>query len=241
MGSQSRKRSGNHLRLVGVLAPALLLGLVLAACETRSSSRPASIAKPRPSYSAAAGMVYTPFVAKRIPLMSTPLEIRNDYVYPMTFMRQKLVWTDDESLWHMTFPSRRYAYAGIEFRQRVDISDVRREGRLVFRLRPARLAPFLSVALVDHPTNQAVRAMTDYWLQEAGPFEGDGWAVVDIALTNFPAEALPVVDGMTDPAEGVDLPRRPFEWACVKEIRFVSGGGRIPNQEVVVKNMRFQR
>ena len=182
-----------------------------------------------------------PFAVRRIPLMNTPLDVRSDYVYPPYFMRQKLSWSDNQNAWHMTFPTRRYAYAGIELKRLVDVADRRELTRLFFRLRPAKLAPFLSVALVDRPTNQTVRAMTDYWLQEAGAFEGEGWVDIEIVLTNFPNEALPVVDeNNRDPAL-LAAPRRAFDWRTVREVRFVSGGGRIPNQEVVVKDLCFQR
>ena len=182
-----------------------------------------------------------PFAIRRIPLMNSPLDIRRDYVYPPYYMRQKLSWSDKKGTWFMTFPSRRYAYAGFEFKRLVDLSDRPELTRLSFSIRPAKLAQFLSVALLDMPTNQSVRAITDYWLKDAGTFEGEDWAKIEVTLTNFPSEALPVVEEANDDPDILASPRRLFDWTAVREIRFVSGGGRIPNQEIQIRDLCFQR
>ncbi len=218
------------------VAASLLASPLLAGCITRDVASPA---KKDASFSASANLA--PFVIRRIPLLNNPMDVRNDYVYPNYYTRQRLSWTETENIWHMTFPSRRYAYAGVELRHKVDVANRRELTRLSFRMRPARLAPFLSIALVDQPTNQTARAMTDYWLQDAGVFEGAGWVNIEIALTSFPEEALPVVDVNDATSLLISSPRRPFDWASVSEVRFVSGGGRIPNQEIIVKNLCFRR
>ena len=231
MDTQSRNRPVYRLAGLALLL-ATALGVGCAAPETSMPSislRPYSANKSAPRST-----------SPRIPLMSTPADIRNDYVYPMTFMRHKLVWTGGETLWHMTFPSRRYAYGGIELRHRINLAEERETTRLVFRMRPARLAPFLSVALVDQPTNRNDRAMTDFWMQDLGPLEGDDWVNVEIDLTKFPSEALPVADGLQLEPDTDSTKRRPFDWTSVREVRFVSGGGRIPNQEIIIKNLRIQ-
>ena len=173
--------------------------------------------------------------------MGSPLDVRSDYVYPPYYTRQKLAWEDKEACWFMTFPARRYAYAGIEFKRIVDLQERRDFTRLTFRLRPARLAPFLSVALVDRPSNQTIRAMTDFWIKDAGDFSGEGWAEVEIALTHFPEDALPLADESTGSVQPPSNLSRSFDWSSVSGIRFVSGGGRIPSEQIMVKNLYFQR
>lgn len=241
MDAQSRKRMNRAGADEGSIC-ALLVAVCLGLVSCASPEGPAPSASPvRRTVTFTASPLLPQFVIPPIPLMNTPKDIRSDYVYPMTFMRQKLVWSEAESLWHMTFPSRRYAYGGIELRRPVDLAKTREYTRLAFRMRPARLAPFLSVALLDNPADQASRAMTDFWLHEYGSFEGDGWVAVEIALTNFPNLALTLVEGALNPLDMADPPRRPFDWSHIKEVRFVSGGGRIPSQEIVVKNLRFLR
>lgn len=238
MDAQSRKRAGR--RGAGGLIIAVT-ALLLASCAAPEPPRAPTVVHRRTAPVLTASPLLPQFVIRPIPLMGTPKDIRQDYVYPDFFMRQKLVWAEAESLWHMTFPSRRYAYGGIELRQPVDLTGSREYTRLAFRLRPARLAPFLSVALLDGPAGQAGRAMTDFWLNEYGTFEGDGWVAVEIALTNFPSQALTLMEDALNPLELTDPPRRPFDWSHIREVRFVSGGGRIPSQEIVVKNLRFLR
>ena len=240
--SQSIKSGKIMGRLAGL---ALLLSATLWApgCASHKSTAPTQGGRPassaRNSSSAAAWL--PTFSDRNILLIRSPLDVRSDYVYPPYFMRQKLSWTDSQSQWFMTFPSRRYAYAGIELKKKVDVTKQRDQTKLSFRMRPARLAQFLSIALVDRPTNQAARAMTDYWIKEAGPFEGEGWAKIEIALTNFSDEALPVVDAENANPDVLTAPRRSFDWTAISEIRFVSGSGRIPNQEIIVKELCFQR
>ena len=239
MAAQSRKWAHRHNGRAGSALIGLTAGLLLSSCATPPAPPVASISKIERTLTASP--VFPQFVVRPIPLMGTPKDVKLDYVYPMTFMRQKLVWSDAESQWLMTFPSRRYAYAGISLRKPVDLAAEREFTRLAFRMRPARLAPFLSVALLDQSSNLGDRAMTDFWLNEYGPFNGDGWVTVEIALTNFPSQAMTLVEGALNPLELTDPPRRAFNWSNIHEVRFVSGGGRIPSQEIVVTNLRFLR
>ena len=156
-------------------------------------------------------------------------------------MRQKLAWTDGDSLWRMTFPTRRYSFGGIQLQRAVNIEADQSTARLAFHIRPAHMAAYLSVALVDHPSNQTTRAMTDCPLRAAGSFGGDGWALVEIPLRKFPSDGMLIAEGTEGPIEVVDTPGRSFDWAAIKEIRFLNEGGEIPVQEVVIKNIRFVR
>ncbi len=239
MCAQSRKRTKQTSPGQGGWQLVAVVCLLLTACAATSASPSQSI---RTTSNFSASPLNATFTERPIPLMNSPKDVRQDYVYPMTFMRQKLVWSQAESLWHMTFPTRRYAYAGIELRKPVDLAAERDYTRLSFRMRPARLAPFLSVALLDGSAQpSSPQAMTDFWLQEHGTFSGDGWVTVEIALTNFPNQATTLIEDSVNPMNLEDPPRRPFNWASIQEVRFVSGGGRIPSQEIVVKNLRFLR
>ncbi len=238
MVAQSRKWWLNRA-IPTVFSLCGVAGVLLSSCAASPTGPLASIRKSAHSISVAC--IIPDFVSRPIPLMGSPKDVKLDYVYPMTFMRQKLVWSEAESQWLMTFPSRRYAYAGISLRKPVDLAAEREFSRLAFRMRPARLAPFLSVALLDQSSNLGDRAMTDFWLNEYGSFNGDGWVTVEIALTNFPSQATTLVEGALNPLELTDPPRRDFNWANINEVRFVSGGGRIPSQEIVVTNLRFLR
>lgn len=236
MSAQSRKRAKHSAALRRGWQAVAVICLLLTVCAATSAS------PDRATSGYSASPINATFNDRPIPLMNSPKDVRQDYVYPMTFMRQKLVWAQAESLWHMTFPSRRYAYAGIELRKPVDLAAERDFTRLSFRMRPARLAPFLSVALLDGSAQPSrPQAMTDFWLQEHGNFSGDGWVTVEIALTNFPSQATTLVEDSINPMNLEDPPRRPFNWSSIQEVRFVSGGGRIPSQEIVVKNLRFLR
>lgn len=204
--------------------------LLAAAVGTLSCEAPRPAAQPPPRVTRLA-----PF-PKRIPLLSNPRELRHDYVYPAIFMRQKLVWTDVEMEWRMRFPSRRYAYAGVVLREVVDLADARDRARLSFRIKPAELASYLSIALVDDQTN-STPVMTDLWLMDAGTYAGDDWVTVEIAMTAFPSDGVPVsVNGVAPSVE-----RRPFDWSAIRELRFVSGGGRLPPDEITVKSLRIIR
>lgn len=185
-------------------------------------------------YGATAGM--TASMPRRVNLIASPKDIRSDVAYPPIYMRQKLSWSDQDMEWRMQFPSRRYAYGGVTFRHPLDLSTNREQTRLVFRVRPASLASFLSVALVDNPSNTPP-VMIDVWLLDALPPAGDGWATVEIALTAFPSQGIPVMVGND---LNFDVARA-FDWSRVRELRFVSNGGRIPSEEIVIKHVRLQR
>lgn len=210
------------------LAAGFLLAAAAAVVVSCEATRAAAPEPPRVT-------TLAPF-PKRIPLLNNPRELRHDYVYPPAFMRQKLVWTDVEMEWRMRFPSRRYAYAGVVLRDTVDVAGARERARLSFRIRPAQLASYLAIALVDSQTN-STPVMTDLWLMDAGTYAGDDWVTIDIAMTAFPSDGVPVsVDGAADTVE-----RRPFDWSSIRELRFVSGGGRLPPDEITVKNLRIIR
>ncbi len=218
---------GTH---IGFLLCLLLGGLAGGRAETPTSMTFASTGSP------ASPARVAPLSVRRIPLFGHPKEIGEDYVYPPVFTQQRLLWGDDGMEWHMRFPTRRYSYAGVALRRPLDLSLDRPRARLVFKIKPASLAPFLSVALIDSRA-EALPVMTDYWLQDVGALSGDDWATIEIALASFPGEGVAV-----GPAgSALEAQPRAFDWSALREIRFVSGGGRVPSQEIIVKQVRIQR
>ena len=177
---------------------------------------------------------------RKIILLESPRHLQTESVYPPMMTRQKLVWGGDGMEWHMRFPSRRYAYATFVLKRPIDLASYRNEMRLVFRIRPARLAGFLSIALLDRPTSGAP-ALSDVWLLDVAPPSGDGWTTVSIPLSAFPAgtlaDAMAAESDMAVPA-GI---HRDLDWSRIQEIRFVSQGGRIPSEDILVRDLRIQR
>ncbi len=178
--------------------------------------------------------------ARIIPLANSPREVRKDFVYPMPDMRQKLGWIGSDTLWRMTFPGRMYAFGAVELTRPVNLATERDKARLVFQVRPAHMAFYLSIGLVDKPSGLPTRAMTDFALQQAGTFEGDDWATVEIPLARFPADGMTIADE-TEGAAAVDVAARPFDWSSIKELRFIHEGGQLPHEEVFIKNPRITR
>ena len=221
------KPAGRRMRL-------LLPGVACAALCARGEPLPSDTV--RLASAAGSTAMVAPMSTRRIPLFGHPKDIREDYVYPPVFTQQRLIWADADMEWRMRFPPRRYAYAGIKLRRPVDLSLDRPRARLAFKFKPAGMAPFLSIALVGGGDGQ-LPVLTDYWLQDVGALSGDDWANIEVALASFPAEGMAV--GPVGAA--VDEKPRVFDWGAVREIRFVSGGGRVPHQEITVKQVRIQR
>jgi hypothetical protein len=121
----------------------------------------------------------------------------------------------------------------------LDLAEFRANLRLVFRLRPARLAAFLSVAVLDHPAD-ATPALSDVWLLDYAPPAGDGWTTVSIPLSAFPAGILAGSETAEQLAAN-DALQRELDWKSIREFRLISTGGRIPSDEIAVRDLRIQR
>jgi hypothetical protein len=232
MSRQSIKRCS------GLVATAV--GLALAAGALGCAGRHASAPAPSGGSFHIAKSI-TPFVARRVPLISTPMDVRNDYVYPMPGMRQKLIWQDGVGSWELKFPPKGYAYGGVQLKRKVNMALSREATRLTFRLKPARAAEHLTVALVDQPSNTTC-AITDYQLRNTGSFNGEGWVTIEIALTNFPTVAHPLTTSWDTAAMDPALASpRLFDWQGIREVRIVSHTGPRSDQPVLIKNLSLQR
>lgn len=181
-------------------------------------------------------------VPRRIAILDTPRQLMTESVYPPFLTRQKLVWDGDGMEWRMRFPTRQYAYATFVLKQPINLQAYHNDMKLVFRFRPARLAAFLSVALLDRPVD-ATPALSDVWLLDHAPPAGDGWTTVSIPLSAFPHGTLTSDQPLEEGAEPAAQPalNRELDWARIQEVRFVSQGGRIPAEEIVVRDVRLQR
>ncbi len=114
--------------------------------------------------------------------------------------------------------------------------------RLMFKIRPARSAAFLAVALIDRPESGAP-VLSDVPLVNRAPPLGDGWTTVSIPLADFPV-GLPAapLDGRTlDASAQAPSTPRPLDWSRIQEFRIISPGGRIPADEISIRELRFQR
>lgn len=225
------------MRLINQLA-LLFFALLLAGCRSVPSGMNPFHQKPLPA-SASLEPPPNPAVPNRINLLDSPRQLYHEVSYPPFLTRQRFIWDGDGLDWRLRFPSRRYAYASASLRRPIDLQAHYRNMRLVFKIRPARATAFLSVALLDRPET-GPPALADVWMIDRAPPLGDGWTTVSIPLADFPlgAPADPKVDvASTLPAHE----HRALHWGRIQEIRIISPGGRIPADEISIRDLRFQR
>ncbi len=180
-----------------------------------------------------------PRAPRRIAILANPRLLKSEILHPAGITHQRILWDGTGMEWRARFPARRYAYAGFALKEPVDVAGFRADLRLVFRLRPARLAPFLSIALLDRPTN-AVPTLSDVWLMDHTLSDGDGWTTVSIPLADFPVGTLAGDESL----EQLVTPRalqRELDWSAIREFRLISAGGRIPSAEIAIRELRIQR
>ena len=218
----------------------LLAGLMAGCSTVPSSMNPFE----QPSIPSSASLTPppNPNSPRRINILDTPRLLHIDEVYPPFLTRQKLRWDGEGLDWRLRFPSRRYAYAGFTLRRPIDVRSHRTQLRLAFKLRPARLASFLSVALLDRPL-EGPAALADVWLLDYAPPAGDGWTTVSIPLTAFPTATLAESTQTNEPgirAEPDSL-HRELDWSRIQGVRIISPGGRIPADEITIRDIRIQR
>jgi hypothetical protein len=195
--------------------------------------------KPRPEPAEPSLQITVPAVTngsvrpQRIPLLNTPRRMREDYVYPEPYTRQDFKWSGSYAEWHIRFTPQRYGYAGVAFIRPYDLTDFREDGVLQFRLKPARMARYLSFGLVDGKSRDP-RVLTDLAIDEEGGTESSDWVVIRIALGAFPRKGIAIED--RDPSETFT-----FDWTDVEEIRFITEGRNMPNQEITISQMLITR
>lgn len=173
-------------------------------------------------------------------LIETPKRMREDYRQPREGTRQKFLWDERDAEWRIHFPANRYAHAGFVFYYPLNLKDQLKQYELVFEMKPAAMARFLWVGLVDGE-DDAMRVLVEHPL--AGDGEGDpnlSWGEFRIPLTVFgdQGERLPADEAELAEQGGG---RAAFDWNDVREIRFVVYGGSRPNRAVAIRDLRFDR
>lgn len=178
---------------------------------------PSSASKfPRPDFS----------IPARTPIPGSPRQIKADKTYPPTITLQKMIWTDGNFAWHIRFPPQRYAYASCEMKYPLNLVKYKNKLDLTFRFYPAKMADFISIALLDNATNSMDEGLADYVVSQRY-----GWAKVVIPLSAFSGQAGAI---SADRAES-------FDWSQIREIRFISRGGRLPAKEFIAHDLTIER
>ena len=154
----------------------------------------------------------------RVPFFITPKELRDETTYPDGLTHQKLIWQEQTFRWEITFPHNQYAFAGLQFRYRTDISRVMDHGDLIFTVTPASAASELVVALIDG-TNQQPALLVSSPLRAIRTTTRDAKCTVRIPLCSFPADGLPL--DVMDAAS----PSQHFDATDLREVRFIAPSG----------------
>ncbi|MFH0909719.1 MAG: hypothetical protein V1929_13245 [bacterium] len=170
-----------------------------------------------------------------INVFATPHELREDYVYPPDGTRQIIRWTDREEAWIIYFSSRRYSYAGIVMKKPYDFTRVKDDSYLTFRVKPAYMANYLSVGLVDGDIASG-HVLADVPLVRGPALTVDGERTFRVPLPDFGDTGFAVTTA-TEPSVA---DRLPFDWSDVREIRF-STFGKIPRKGIVITDVHFRR
>lgn len=176
----------------------------------------------------------------RIDLLATPRSLLLDACYPPLAARHKLIWDEDGLEWRIRFPPRQYAYAAVALRRPVSLDGHYARMRLVFRVKPARLATNLAVGLVDRPVEGAP-VVADVLLSSYVANGGDGWTTISIPLRDFPAGAPARALGADLFAQNDPAVFRPLDWSLIQEIRIISPQGQHPPAELSIRDIRLQR
>lgn len=169
-------------------------------------------------------------------LLRNTRDLGEEYGYPAGVTTQVIRWYDNEIEWTIRLARRGYAYAGLSLRKSFDFSKFTSETVMSFRFKPASMASYVSIGLVDGDISTN-HVLVDIPLADLVTDTGEGWATVRIPLTRFGSEGLPVAG----PGEAPHVAgRMPFDWSDVKEVRFSSLGS-VPRQEMIVTDLRFKR
>lgn len=168
----------------------------------------------------------------RVPFFVTPKEMRDETAYPEGLSRQRMIWQDDTFLWEITFPHGQYAYAGLQFRYRTDISRIIDHGDLIFTVTPASAASELIVALIDG-TNRPPAILVSHAVRATAAPTREAQCTVRIPLRELPAEGIPL--DLSDTAG----PSAPFDATDLREVRFIAPAGLRAGQ-VVIGHLRIE-
>ncbi|MCS6772321.1 MAG: hypothetical protein NZ740_09905 [Kiritimatiellae bacterium] len=175
----------------------------------------------------------------RIEIIELPRHVQSDSTYPRERTRQRLIWDYYGFEWRLRLPQNIYSYGSILLREPIDLNGIYKKYQLVFLLKPAWVAPLLSVGLADRPAKRSP-ALADVPLNGRTHTRGEDWTIVMVPLTEFRNAVSIKPDSTPAAEEGADL-GRPLDWSCIQEIRLISMGGRTPASEIAVRDLRFQR
>ena len=149
-----------------------------------------------------------------------PLAVLEENSFPSNSCGQRFVVKGDEMVWQIDFPVGVAASAVLELRRTNDLSAIRADAEIVFRIRPGNLAPLLRAGLVDGKGTVVAVAASK---AEATP--DSGWITVELPLATFP-------DGGAQP--GAVL----FDWSSVKEFRLICSDP-MPQRHVEIAMLRI--
>lgn len=166
----------------------------------------------------------------RVPLLNSPRRVREDYAYPSPYTRSNFDWTGKGGVWHLRFTPRRYGYAGYVFDKAIDLSNRSPESMIKFRVKPAHMARYVSLALIDGNA-RSPRVMVDVPMADEESVREDAdWPEIRILLSAFPARGLALE---TDDPSRTHL----FDWSDVAEMRIIAETRGMPNQEILVSQI----
>ena len=173
-------------------------------------------------------------------LINNPRDMREDYVYPgPPAAQQSFYWKSDQAEWRIKLPVAGFSYAGFRFLKPHNLQPRRHAYDIVFMFQPPIMARSLWIGLVDgddQPGNILIEVpLADH----VASGQGRGPIPVRIPLGAFPEEGIPLVRDR-QPLD-VEAPSRPFDWSDVREIRLTHPGGQLPNREIRITDLRFQR
>ncbi len=171
-------------------------------------------------------------------LIETPRTVREDVRYPES-SKTSFRWSNHSAEWHFKLASGRYGHAGFRFWRPHNLAPARDRYELIFKMTPAHMANHLWVGLADgddHPD----RVLVDLPLSRYVPNTKARKPIeVRIPLRDFPGTGH-VLHGGQD-ASNESLREMEFDWEDVSEIRIINNGGRLPDREVIITELRFQR
>jgi hypothetical protein len=171
-------------------------------------------------------------------LIETPKVVREAHSHPVGETRHAFFWAGQQAEWRFRLPGRGYGHAGFRFYRAHNVKPYLATTELRFTLRPASMARYLWVGLIDGD-DEPPQVLVDLPLSDVIPLaSGDGEIDVRIPLTRFPEFGQRVVvDTDMDPS----FTPFPFDWQDVLHIRFLHNGGRMPERDVSITNLRLVR
>lgn len=173
----------------------------------------------------------------KVMLIETPRRMREDIKYPDS-TKMGFFWSEQSAEWRFKLLSGHYSHVGFRFLVPHNLAVQRDDFELIFNIAPATMTRYLWIGLVDgvdHPHHVLVDLPMSHYAPNA---KGTGFVEVRIPLRDFSSiGSIVAKDTETD----VEIPDAPFDWVDVAELRIIHNGGRLPNRETIITDMRFER